>query len=124
MVLRNGAGGIKESWSPGTPVMISDHIKPTAASPLESATFIDLTDLYSSRLRAIARTVDSSLDEGVYLKFKGPHYETPFEVQMAKVMSRQIVEMSTALEALVSREAGMEVLGLSPKLCCRERRST
>ena len=113
MVLTNGAGGIKESWSPGTPVLISDHINLTAASPLEGATFIDLTDLYSLRLRAIARSIDPSLDEGVYVQFRGPHYETPAEVQMAKAMGGHIVGMSTALEAIAAREAGMEVLGLS-----------
>jgi purine-nucleoside phosphorylase len=113
MVLTNGAGGIKEHWTPGTPVLISDHLNLTASSPLEGATFIDLTDLYSSRLRDIARTIDPTLDEGVYVQFRGPHYETPAEVQMAKVMGGHIVGMSTALEAIAAREAGMEVLGLS-----------
>ena len=113
MVLTNGAGGIRESWSPRTPVLISDHINLTAASPLEGATFIDLTDLYSSRLRAVARTIDPSLDEGIYVQFKGPHYETPAEVQMVKTLGGHIVGMSTALEAIAAREAGMEVLGLS-----------
>ena len=113
MVLTNGAGGIKESWQPGTPVLISDHINLTGASPLEGATFIDLTDLYSKRLRDIARSIDPSLDEGVYVQFRGPHYETPAEVQMAKTMGGHIVGMSTALEAIAAREAGMEILGLS-----------
>ncbi|GAA2530406.1 purine-nucleoside phosphorylase [Microbacterium mitrae] len=113
MVLTNGAGGIKETWNPGQPVLISDHLNLTADSPLEGATFIDLTDLYSARLRAIARTVDPSLDEGVYTQFRGPHYETPAEVQMAKTIGGHIVGMSTALEAIAAREAGMEVLGLS-----------
>ena len=113
MILTNGAGGIKESWSPGTPVLISDHINLTAASPLEGATFIDLTDLYSSRLRELARSIDPSLDEGVYVQFRGPHYETPAEVQMTKAMGGHIVGMSTALEAIAAREAGMEILGLS-----------
>ena len=113
MVLTNGAGGIKDHWAPGTPVLISDHLNLTASSPLEGATFIDLTDLYSSRLRDIARTIDPTLDEGVYVQFRGPHYETPAEVQMAKVMGGHIVGMSTALEAIAAREAGMEVLGLS-----------
>ena len=113
MVLTNGAGGLRETWSPGTPVLISDHINLTAASPVEGANFIDLTDLYSARLRAIARSIDPSLDEGVYVQFRGPHYETPAEVQMAKAMGGQIVGMSTALEAIAAREAGMEILGLS-----------
>ncbi|MFM2412026.1 MAG: hypothetical protein RLZZ587_359 [Actinomycetota bacterium] len=113
MVLTNGAGGLKESWGPGTPVLISDHLNLTAASPLEGATFIDLTDLYSSRLRDVARTVEPSLDEGVYVQFRGPHYETPAEVQMAGRMGGHIVGMSTALEAIAAREAGMEVLGFS-----------
>jgi purine-nucleoside phosphorylase len=113
MVLTNGAGGIKESWTPGTPVLISDHINLTADSPLEGATFIDLTDLYSARLRAVAKQVDPSLDEGVYTQFRGPHYETPAEVQMAKAIGGHIVGMSTALEAIAARQAGMEVLGFS-----------
>ncbi|MCK6081548.1 purine-nucleoside phosphorylase [Microbacterium sp. EYE_5] len=113
MVLTNGAGGIKTSWTPGQPVLISDHINLTADSPLEGATFIDLTDLYSSRLRDIARGIDPSLDEGVYCQFRGPHYETPAEVQMAKAIGGHIVGMSTALEAIAARQASMEVLGFS-----------
>jgi purine-nucleoside phosphorylase len=113
MILTNGAGGIKESWRPGHPTLISDHINLTADSPLEGATFIDLTDLYSQRLRELARTVDPELDEGVYVQFRGPHYETPAEVQMAKTMGGHIVGMSTALEAIAAREAGMEILGMS-----------
>ena len=113
MILTNGAGGIRETWRPGTPVLISDHINLTADSPLDGATFIDLTDIYSARLRAIARTVDPTLDEGVYTQFRGPHYETPAEVQMAKTIGGHIVGMSTALEAIAARQAGMEILGLS-----------
>jgi purine-nucleoside phosphorylase len=113
MVLTNGAGGIRETWTPGQPVLISDHINLTADSPLEGATFIDLTDLYSARLRGIARGIDPSLDEGVYTQFRGPHYETPAEVQMVKHVGGHIVGMSTALEAIAAREAGMEVLGFS-----------
>ena len=113
MILTNGAGGIKPEWAGGAAVLISDHINLTASSPLEGATFIDLTDLYSKRLRDLARTVDASLDEGVYVQFRGPHYETPAEVQMAKIMGGHIVGMSTALEAIAAREAGMEIMGMS-----------
>ncbi|MBH0054836.1 MULTISPECIES: purine-nucleoside phosphorylase [unclassified Salinibacterium] len=113
MILTNGAGGIKETWKPGTPVLISDHLNLTADSPLEGATFIDLTDLYSKRLREIAKSIDPSLDEGVYTQFRGPHYETPAEVQMAKTIGGDIVGMSTALEAIAARQAGMEILGMS-----------
>ncbi|ALD12277.1 purine-nucleoside phosphorylase [Clavibacter capsici] len=113
MILTNGAGGIKRHWTPGTPVLISDHINLTADSPLEGATFVDLTDLYSARLRAIAHGVDPELDEGVYCQFRGPHYETPAEVRMAEAIGGHIVGMSTALEAIAAREAGMEVLGMS-----------
>ncbi|GAA3874741.1 purine-nucleoside phosphorylase [Leifsonia kafniensis] len=113
MVLTNGAGGIKESWKPGTPVLISDHINLTSDSPLEGATFVDLTDLYSSRLRDLARTIEPTLDDGVYCQFRGPQYETPAEVQMAKSFGGHIVGMSTALEAIAARQAGMEILGMS-----------
>lgn len=113
LVLTNGCGGLNENWTPGTPVLISDHLNLTAASPLEGATFVDLTDLYSARIRALAREVDPSLDEGVYAQFTGPHYETPAEVQYAKRIGAELVGMSTALEAIAGRHAGMEVFGIS-----------
>ncbi|MBX3067251.1 MAG: purine-nucleoside phosphorylase [Cryobacterium sp.] len=113
MILTNGAGGIKEHWKPGSPVLISDHINLTSASPLEGATFIDLTDLYSKRLRELARSIQPDLDEGVYCQFRGPQYETPAEVQMAKAIGGHIVGMSTALEAIAARQSGMEILGMS-----------
>jgi purine-nucleoside phosphorylase len=113
IVLTNGCGGLNPAWAPGTPVLISDHINLTAASPLEGPTFVDLTDLYSARLRAVAREVDPSLDEGVYVQFRGPHYETPAEVRMAKILGGDLVGMSTALDAIAARHVGMEVLGIS-----------
>ncbi len=113
LVLTNGCGGINPAWAPGTPVLISDHINLTATSPLEGATFVDLTDLYSARLRAIAREVDPTLDEGVYVQFPGPHYETPAEVEAARRMGATLVGMSTALEAIAARHVGMEILGVS-----------
>ena len=113
MVLTNGAGGIKHTWKPGQPVLISDHINLTGGTPLEGATFIDLTDLYSMRLRDLARTIDPTLDEGVYCQFHGPQYETPAEVRMVKSFGGHIVGMSTALEAIAARQAGMEILGFS-----------
>lgn len=113
VVLTNGCGGLKETWQPSTPVLISDHINLTATSPIEGANFVDLTDLYSPRLRALCRSVDGSLDEGVYVQLPGPHYETPAEIGMVRAMGGDLVGMSTTLEAIAAREAGLEVLGIS-----------
>ena len=113
IVITNGCGGLRPEWAPGTPVLISDHINLTAHSPIEGANFVDLTDLYSPRLRAVAQEVDSTLDEGVYVQFRGPHYETPAEVRMAKVLGGDLVGMSTSLEAIAARQSGLEVLGIS-----------
>jgi len=113
IVLTNGCGGLDPDLGPGTPVLIRDHINLTATSPLEGATFVDLTDLYSPRLRAIAREVDPGLGEGVYVQFPGPHYETPAEVRMAGILGGTLVGMSTTLEAIAARHAGLEVLGVS-----------
>ncbi len=113
IVLTNGCGGLKETWTPGTPVLISDHINLTGRSPIEGANFVDLTDLYSSRLRALCQEVDPTLDEGVYVQFPGPHYETPAEIGMVRAIGGTLVGMSTTLEAIAAREAGMEVLGIS-----------
>jgi len=113
IVLTNGCGGLRETWQPGTPVLISDHINLTGRSPVVGARFVDLTDLYSARLREMCRSVEPSLDEGVYVQLPGPHYETPAEIRMVRAVGGDLVGMSTALEAIAAREAGMEVLGVS-----------
>lgn len=111
IVLTNGCGGL--TFVPGQPVLISDHINLTATSPIEGAHFVDLTDLYSPRLRALCREIDPTLDEGVYVQFPGPHYETPAEIGMVRAIGGHLVGMSTTLEAIAAREAGLEVLGIS-----------
>ena len=113
VVLTNGCGGVNASYSVGQPVLISDHINYTATSPIVGANFVDLTDLYSARLRALCKEVDSSLAEGVYMQFTGPHFETPAEIRMARTLGADLVGMSTVLEAIAVREAGAEVLGIS-----------
>ncbi|HEX7538330.1 MAG TPA: purine-nucleoside phosphorylase [Dermatophilaceae bacterium] len=113
IVLTNGCGGLNPAWAPGTPVLIRDHLNLTAASPIEGANFVDLTDLYSPRLRELARDVDPGLDQGVYVQFRGPHYETPAEVRMARILGGDLVGMSTTLEAIAARQCGLEVLGIS-----------
>lgn len=72
-----------------------------------------MTEAYSGRLRDLARTVAPELPEGVYVQFRGPQYETPAEVRMAGLLGGDLVGMSTALETIAAREAGLEVLGLS-----------
>lgn len=113
IVLTNGCGGIDASWAPGTPVLIADQINHTGTTPLEGPEFVDMTDVYTPRLRDIARRIDPSLPEGVYMQFRGPSYETPAEVRMARAVGATLVGMSTALEAIAARAAGLDVLGLS-----------
>lgn len=113
VVLTNGCGGLNPAWRPGTPVLIRDHINLTGATPLVGPRFVDLTDAWSPALRDLARSIDPALDEGVYVQFHGPSYETPAEVRMAGVLGGDLVGMSTALECIAAREAGLEVLGIS-----------
>jgi purine-nucleoside phosphorylase len=113
VVLTNGCGSLVPEWGPGTAVLVADHINLTGATPLAGANFVDLTDLYSPRLRAIAREVDTDLPEGVYVQFPGPQYETPAEVRYAKAIGGDLVGMSTALDAIAARHAGLEVFGMS-----------
>jgi len=121
IVLTNACGGIDPSKPAGTVVVIRDHINLTATSPMEGdappdgygSRFVDLSDLYSARLRGVARGVVPTLSEGVYAGFRGPHYETPAEITMAASMGATLVGMSTVLEAIAARHLGAEVLGLS-----------
>lgn len=113
IVLTNGCGSTNPGWGPGTPVLIRDHINLTAESPIEGPNFVDLTDLYTPRLRQVAHEVDADLAEGVYVQFRGPHYETPAEVHMARTLGGDLVGMSTTLEAIAARQSGLDVLGIS-----------
>ncbi len=121
IVLTNGAGSLRRDWPIGQPVLISDHVNLTGRSPLTGANppapfasrFVDLTDLYSARLREVARTVEPDLPDGVYVGFHGPHFETPAEIRMAGTIGGDLVGMSTVLEAIAARHMGMEILGVS-----------
>ena len=120
-VLTNGAGFLRREWSVGQCVLISDHLNMTGRSPLTgpnppapyAGRFVDLTDAYTPRLRSLARTVDPTLVEGVYLGLHGPHFETPAEIRMGATLGADLVGMSTVLEPIAARHLGMEVLGLS-----------
>ena len=113
VVLTNAAGGLREGMRVGQPVLISDHLNLTARSPLVGARFVDLTDLYSARLRGLARAVDPELEEGVYAALPGPHFETPAEIRMLRGLGADLVGMSTTLEAIAARAEGVEVFGVS-----------
>lgn len=113
IIITNAAGGLNLDWKPGTAVLISDHINLTGATPLVGPRFIDVSEVYSKRIRAIAKKIKPDLPEGVYAQFHGPQYETPAEVRMAIALGADLVGMSTALEAIAAKEAGCEVLGIS-----------
>ena len=113
VVLTNAAGGLRPGMSVGEPVLVADHLNLTARSPLVGPRFVDLTDLYSARLRRLVREVDPSLTEGVYAALPGPHYETPAEIRMLRTLGADLVGMSTVLEAIAARAEGTEVLAIS-----------
>ena len=113
VVLTNAAGGLRDGMSVGQPVLVADHLNLTTRSPLVGPRFVDLTDLYSARLRAVVRETDPTIAEGVYAALPGPHYETPAEIRMLRTLGADLVGMSTALEAIAARAEGAEVLGIS-----------
>ncbi len=113
VILTNASGGVNVNYRVGQPVLIRDHISLTSASPLIGANFVDLTDLYSKRIREIVRGEDPSLQEGVYAHFRGPSYETPAEIHMARTLGADLAGMSTVPEAIAAHALGAEVLGIS-----------
>ena len=113
VVLTNACGGLRPGLNVGDPVLIRDHLNLTWRTPLVGPRFVDLTDVYSARLRALVHTVDPDIAEGVYAMFPGPQYETPAEVRMAGILGADLVGMSTVLEAVAAHAEGCEVLGIS-----------
>jgi len=122
LIVTSAAGALNPKFKPGEWMMITDHINLTWTSPLlggasPARTFVDLTDVYSPRLRekfrAAARKIDIVLDEGVYAGSVGPQYETPAEVRMLQKLGADAVGMSTVLENIQARFLGLEVAGFS-----------
>ncbi len=124
VVLTNAAGGIRAEFAKGALVLISDHINLQGANPLigledpaMGPRFIDMTEVYSSQLRALAQDAASelgiTLPEGVYAAMLGPSYETPAEIRFLKIIGADLVGMSTVSEAIAAKQMGMEVLGIS-----------
>lgn len=124
LVLTNAAGGLNPAWGPGTLMVIRDHINLTGRNPLIGpnadeigARFPDLTEAWSVRLRerlhAAGVAEGVALEDGVYVGLTGPTYETPAEVRMLAAQGGDAVGMSTVLECIAARWAGLEVCGVS-----------
>lgn len=113
IVLTNASGAVNTTFKVGQPVLIRDHISLTATSPLIGADFVDLTDVYSKRIREIVKAEDPWMEEGIYVHFRGPAYETPAEINMVRTMGADLVGMSTVPEAIAAHALGAEVLGIS-----------
>jgi purine-nucleoside phosphorylase len=124
LVLTNAAGGINTSFSPGTLMVMDDHINLMGSNPLVGPNddrfgvrFPDMTAVYSPRLRAIARDAATAasvaIEHGVYAGLHGPSYETPAEIRYLRTIGADAVGMSTVPEAIVARHMGLEVLGIS-----------
>ena len=124
LVLTNAAGGVNLSYKPGTLMLISDHINFSGANPLIGPNldqfgprFPDMSDIYTASLRAAIKEkaceAGIPLEEGVYLMYSGPNYETPAEIRAFRVLGADAVGMSTAPEALVAGHSGLQVVGVS-----------
>ena len=124
VVLTNAAGGVNAGFSRGTLMIIDDHINLLGANPLAGPhddrlgpRFPDMTEVYSSRLRGIADEAAAarglSVAHGVYAAVAGPSYETPAEIRYLRAIGADAVGMSTVPEAIVARQMGLELLGLS-----------
>lgn len=124
LVLTNAAGGINAAFTPGTLMLIEDHINLMGGNPLTGPNderfgprFPDMTNVYSARLRnlagAAAEAIGLRLARGVYVALHGPSYETPAEIRFLRTAGADAVGMSTVPEAIAARHMGMEVLGIS-----------
>ena len=124
IVLTNAAGGLRQGWGPGTLMVIADHLNLTGRSPLigpnddaMGVRFPDLVDAWEPRLRGLlhraAELEQVRLEEGVYAGLLGPNYEAPAEVRMLAMLGADAVGMSTVMEAIAARWAGLRLCGVS-----------
>jgi purine-nucleoside phosphorylase len=120
LILTNAAGGINSAFARGDVMVIDDHINLTGLNPLvgfNEDRFPDMTQVYASRLRAVADQAGAALEmqlpHGVYAALTGPSYETPAEIRYLRAIGADAVGMSTVSEAIAARHMGLEVLGIS-----------
>lgn len=124
LVLTNASGGVDPSFAAGTLMLITDHLNLTGRTPLLGPNddavgprFLDLSAAWdrglSDALRRAAAAEGVGLAEGVYAGLLGPTYETPAEVRMLRTLGADAVGMSTVMEAIAARWAGMRVCGVS-----------
>lgn len=115
--LTNAAGAINPSYKPGDLMVIADHLNLTGMNPLSGSgltdPFINMTDAYSPRLRALAHRIDDNLREGVYAGLLGPTFETLAEARYLQTIGADVVGMSTVLETIAARARNLEVFGVS-----------
>ena len=123
LVLTNAAGGVSSNYEPGDIVSIHDHINLAGANPLIGKNldefgprFPDMSEVYDKSLVELAQVVSEDhfqFKSGVYAWFTGPSYETPSEVNYAKIIGADLVGMSTVPEAIVAKHAGVKVSAFS-----------
>ena len=121
LLLTNAAGGLKKEWRPPALVAITDHINFSGMNPLIGHLgpdrFVPLTKAYDEALLAAlheaARSADVELNEGVYMWFSGPSFETPAEIRAARILGADLVGMSTVPEVILARRAGLRCAAVS-----------
>jgi purine-nucleoside phosphorylase len=123
LLLTNAAGGINKNFRPGDFMVLTDHINFMGANPLRGAAipglprFVDLTETYDKKLRELlfraGKISKLKLQRGVYLAVSGPSYETPAEIRAFARLGADVVGMSTVPEAIVARQCGLKVAGIS-----------
>lgn len=124
LILTNAAGGVNTDFEPADLMIINDHINIMGKNPLIGPNdedlgprFPDMTDLYNKDLIEVAeksaKKLGIDIQEGVYMYFTGPSYETAAEVRMARILGADAVGMSTVPEAIIARHRGLKILGIS-----------
>ncbi len=124
LMLTNASGGINKKFNIGDFMVLTDHISTFVDSPLIGKNddsigprFPDMSEVYSKKLNKVifdtAKEMDIELQSGVYIQFKGPNFETPAEIKMAKVLGADAVGMSTAIEAQTGVHCGFDVCAIS-----------
>jgi purine-nucleoside phosphorylase len=117
VLLTNAAGAVNREFAPGDLMVIADHINLSGMNPLVgsglSDPFVNMTDAYAPRLRALAHEIDGDLREGVYAGLLGPTYETAAEARYLRTIGADAAGMSTVLETIAARSRNLEVFGVS-----------
>ena len=124
LIVSNAAGGMNPKYKQGDLMIINDHINNFPEHPLHGKNFKelgtrfpDMSNVYNKEYikiaESLAKNIDITVHQGIYIGSSGPTLETPAEYRLFRIFGADATGMSTVPEVIAAHHQGMKVFGMS-----------